>query len=199
MGSYHHPRACSHVADPPKTLEKPVLPDNYNSLGPAEKPQVDELHRRRVLFYLYMVFNGGLNKRHLAGTRDPRVLLTQHLVERAEKQWSGDVSSLKGALIRITVNWDHYNAELPNPVPCPRSFTESEVEMHYEQEPTWFQMNSLAEYWKSELQGMSDDGWVRTEAYEDAIKNNMELKITKRRLNRFIGYPAKRDAAAMSL
>ncbi|KMU77929.1 hypothetical protein CISG_06772 [Coccidioides immitis RMSCC 3703] len=48
--------------------------------------------------------------------------------------------------------------------------------MHYEQEPTWFQMNSLVEYWKSELQGLSDDGWVRTEAYEDVVKKNMELK-----------------------
>ncbi|EEH11544.1 predicted protein [Histoplasma capsulatum G186AR] len=57
----------------PKTLEKPVLPDNYDSLGP------DELHRRRVLFYLYMLFDSGLNERHLSGMRDPHVLLTQHL------------------------------------------------------------------------------------------------------------------------
>ncbi|EER39370.1 conserved hypothetical protein [Histoplasma capsulatum H143] len=121
---------------PPKTLEKPVLPDNYDSLGPEEKSQVDELHRRRVLFYLYKVFNGGLNERHLSGMRDPHVLLTQHL--------------------------DNYNAELPNPVRCPISFTEFEVEMHYNQEPTWFQMNGLVEYWKSEMQGLSDDGWART-------------------------------------
>ncbi|OJD22058.1 hypothetical protein ACJ73_06598 [Blastomyces percursus] len=140
---------------PPKTLEKPVLPDNYHSLGPEEKSQVDELHRRRALFYLYMVFNGGLNEQHLAGMRDPRVLLTQRLVAR---------------------NWDHFTVELSNPFPCPISFTESEVELYYGQEPTWVQVNGLVEYWKSELQGMRNDGWVRTEAYEDAIKKNMELK-----------------------
>ncbi|KAL2365647.1 hypothetical protein RJZ56_001407 [Blastomyces dermatitidis] len=151
LATGHPPMLQSPDNPPPKTLEKPVLPDNYHSLSPEEKSYVDELYRRRVLFYLYMVFNGGLNKQHLAGMRDPCVLLTQHLVERMEKQWSGDIFSLKGALIHITENWDHYNAELPN------------------------HMNGLVEYWKSELQGMSDDGWVRTEAFEDAIKKNMEL------------------------
>ncbi|KAK2809204.1 hypothetical protein FQN50_004040 [Emmonsiellopsis sp. PD_5] len=172
----HPPILQSPDHPPPQALEKPVLPDDYDSLNPEEKSQADELHRRRVLFYLYTVFNGGLNQRHLSGMRDPRVLLTQHLVERAEKQWSGDNFSLKGALIRITENWDHFSASLPEPVPCPISFTRSEIDMHYEQEPTWFQMNSLVEYWKSELQGLSDDGWVRTEAYEDVMKKNMELK-----------------------
>ncbi|KKZ68406.1 hypothetical protein EMCG_00175 [[Emmonsia] crescens] len=152
LATGHPPMLQSPDNPPPQTLKKPVLPENYDSLSPEEKSQVDELHRRRVLFYLYMVFNGGLNERHLSGMRDPRVLLTQHLVERAEKQWSGDTFSLKGALIRVTENWDHYNAELPK------------------------SMNGLVEYWKSELQGLSDDGWVRTEAYEDTIKKNMELK-----------------------
>ncbi|KMU86855.1 hypothetical protein CIHG_04795 [Coccidioides immitis H538.4] len=176
LATGHPPMLQSPDHPPPQTLEKPVLPNDYDSFSPEEKSQADELHRRRVLFYLYMVFNGGLNKRHLSGLRDPRVLLTQHLVERAEKQWSGDVFSLKAALIRITENWDHFSASLPEPVPCPISFARSEIDMHYEQEPTWFQMNSLVEYWKSELQGLSDDGWVRTEAYEDVVKKNMELK-----------------------
>ncbi|EER37827.1 phosphotransferase enzyme family protein [Histoplasma capsulatum H143] len=176
LATGHPPMLQSPDHPPPQTLEKPVLPDDYDSLSLEEKSQADELHRRRVLFHLYMVFNGGLNKRHLSGMRDPRVLLTQHLVERAEKQWSGDTFSLKGALIRITENWDHFSASLPVPVPCPISFTRSEIDTHYEQEPTWFQMNSLVEYWKSELQNLCDDGWVRTEAYEDAVKKNMELK-----------------------
>ncbi|KAM5496027.1 hypothetical protein McaMca56_005058 [Microsporum canis] len=37
-------------------------------------------------------------------------------------------------------------------------------------------MNGLVEYWKSELGGLNDDGWVRTEAYDDAVKKSMELK-----------------------
>ncbi|KAK2766740.1 hypothetical protein FQN54_006054 [Arachnomyces sp. PD_36] len=176
LATGHPPMLQSPDNPPPQTLEKPVLPDDYDTLSPEMKSQVDELHRRRVLFYLYMVFNGGLNKRHLSGMKDPRVLVTQHLVERAEKQWSGDTFSLKGALIRITENWDHFNASLPEPIPCPISFSKSEIDTHYEQEPTWFQMNGLVEYWKSELQGLSDDGWVRTEAYEDVVKKNMELK-----------------------
>ncbi|PGH15924.1 hypothetical protein AJ79_02091 [Helicocarpus griseus UAMH5409] len=165
LATGHPPMLHSPDHPPPQTLEKPTLPDDYELLGSEEKSQADELHRRRVLFYLYMVFNGGLNGRHLAGMRDSRVLLTQHLVERAEKQWSGDTLSLKGALIRISENWDHFSTSLPDPVACPISFSKSEVDTHYEKEPTWFQMN-----------GIGDDGWVRAEDYEDAVKKNVELK-----------------------
>ncbi|GBF59736.1 altered inheritance of mitochondria protein 9 [Trichophyton mentagrophytes] len=172
-----HPRLFqSPDQPPPRTLEKPSLPDNYQSLDLEQKSQADELYRRRTLFYIYMAFNGGLNKKHLSGMKDPRVLLSQHLVERAEKQWSGDVFSLKGALIRIYENWHLFNAHLSEPVPCPISFTQSEIDAYYEQEPTWFEMNGLVEYWKSELGGLGDDGWVKTEAYEDTLKKNMELK-----------------------
>ncbi|EGE01928.1 phosphotransferase enzyme family protein [Trichophyton equinum CBS 127.97] len=176
LATGHPPLFQSPDQPPPRTLEKPSLPDNHESLDPEQKSQADELYRRRTLFYIYMAFNGGLNKKHLSGMKDPRVLLSQHLVERAEKQWSGDVFSLKGALIRIYENWHLFNAHLSEPVPCPISFTQSEVDAYYEQEPTWFEMNGLVEYWKSELGGLGDDGWVRTEAYEDTLKKSMELK-----------------------
>lgn len=172
----HPPFLQSPDDPPPPILQKPALPDDYDSLGPEEKSQVDELYRRQSLFYIYTAFNGGLNKRHLSGMRDPRVLLTQHLVERAEKQWSGDVFSLKGALIRVIENWHRFNEALPKPVPCPISFSKSEVEAYYEQEPNWFEANFLIEYWKSELGGLNDDGWVRTEMYEDTVKKSLELK-----------------------
>ncbi|KAF3893940.1 hypothetical protein GTR04_3623 [Trichophyton interdigitale] len=176
LATGHPPLFQSPDQPPPRTLEKPSLPDNYQSLDLEQKSQADELYRRRTLFYIYMAFNGGLNKKHLSGMKDPRVLLSQHLVERAEKQWSGDVFSLKGALIRIYENWHLFNAHLSEPVPCPISFTQSEIDAYYEQEPTWFEMNGLVEYWKSELGGLGDDGWVKTEAYEDTLKKNMELK-----------------------
>ncbi|DAA75079.1 TPA_exp: Uncharacterized protein A8136_2177 [Trichophyton benhamiae CBS 112371] len=176
LATGHPPMFQSPDQPPPRTLEKPSLPDNYDSLDPKQKSQADELYRRRTLFYIYMAFNGGLNKKHLSGMKDPRVLLSQHLVERAEKQWSGDVFSLKGALIRIYENWHLFNAHLSEPLPCPISFTQSEIDAYYEQEPTWFEMNGLVEYWKSELGGLGDDGWVRTEAYEDTLKKSMELK-----------------------
>ncbi|EZF79840.1 hypothetical protein H110_08353 [Trichophyton rubrum MR1448] len=176
LATGHPPMFQSPDQPPPKTLEKPSLPDNYDSLDPEQKSQADELYRRRTLFYIYMAFNGGLNKKHLSGMKDPRVLLSQHLVECAEKQWSGDVFGLKGALIRIYENWHLFNAHLSEPLPCPISFTQSEIDAYYEQEPTWFEMNGLFEYWKSELGGLGDDGWVRTEAYEDTEKKSIKLK-----------------------
>lgn len=124
-----------------------------------------------------MAFNGGLNERHLSAMQDPRVLLTQHLVDRAEKKWSGDTFSLKGALIRVAENWNAFRtrSDLPEPVPCPISFPASEVDMYYEQEPTWFQMNALMEYWRSELQ-VSDDGWVKSESYDELVEKSKEMK-----------------------
>ncbi|KAE8397671.1 hypothetical protein BDV37DRAFT_265137 [Aspergillus pseudonomiae] len=89
-------------SEPPKGLEKPSLPENYSSLSPEEQSNADELHRRRMLFYMYMVFNGRDNKAHLEALRYPLMSLRQHIVDRAGRQWSGNVITLKGALIRLT-------------------------------------------------------------------------------------------------
>lgn len=69
-----------------QTSQKSALSDEYDSLDSEKKSQVDELHKRRVLFYIYMMFNNDLNKRHLSEMSDSRVLLIQHLVEKVEKQ-----------------------------------------------------------------------------------------------------------------
>jgi hypothetical protein len=47
---------------PPKGIEKLSLPEDYASLSPEEKSHTNELHRRRMLFYLYVVFNGKITK-----------------------------------------------------------------------------------------------------------------------------------------
>lgn len=63
--------------------------------------QVDELIRRQSLYYMYRVFNGGLDKIYLG------VLQRQHVVDFAGSQWSGNLISLRGALMRIREFWDH--------------------------------------------------------------------------------------------
>ncbi|KFY76276.1 hypothetical protein V498_09687 [Pseudogymnoascus sp. VKM F-4517 (FW-2822)] len=68
---------------PPKDYASPSLPENYASLNAEEKEYADELHRRRMLFYLYMIFNGKDNKDHLAALRTPLLAQRQHLIERA--------------------------------------------------------------------------------------------------------------------
>ncbi len=72
--------------EPSKGFEKPSLPENYDSLSSEEKIQADELHRRRMLFYLYMIFNAKNNKPHLDALRHPILMPCQHLVDRAGRQ-----------------------------------------------------------------------------------------------------------------
>lgn len=92
-------------SEPPKGLEKPSLPENNESLGPEEKAHADELHRRRMLFWLYMIFNGKDNEAHLAALRYPLLPLRQQAVDRAGRQWSGNIITLKGELLRLVEQW----------------------------------------------------------------------------------------------
>ncbi|KAI9844752.1 MAG: Phosphotransferase enzyme [Sclerophora amabilis] len=163
-------------SSPPKGLEKPALPHDYDLLSPEERSHADELHRRKVLYYLYRVFNGGLNKQHLEALRDPFLLPRQHLVDRAGRQWSGNLITLRGALIRIVENWDSAAAAASEVSGCPVKFDESEVEEHYKQEPDWLDFNLVVDHWRSELGDLSEEGWLRTDLYEDAVEKNKALK-----------------------
>ncbi|PGH06237.1 hypothetical protein AJ80_08206 [Polytolypa hystricis UAMH7299] len=104
-----YPRAFENPEiNEPLDLEEPKLPAEYDSLGVEEKAEADELYRRQTLFHYYHIFNGVLNKAHLSALRDPLLHLRKHLVDRASRQWSGNLITLMGALWRdeIGVNED---------------------------------------------------------------------------------------------
>lgn len=164
--------------EPPRGFEKPSLPADYESLDPEEKSHADELHRRRMLFYLYMVFNGKDNKPHLDALRYPLLALCQHLVDRAGRQWSGNIISLKGALIRLVAHWDQLAAEAgkSEKIKCPVHFDTDDVEEFYRIEENWFKATILLEYWRSLLDDLGQDGWVRNESYEKVVEINRQLK-----------------------
>ncbi|KZF19208.1 hypothetical protein L228DRAFT_224932, partial [Xylona heveae TC161] len=161
---------------PPKNLEKPSLPEDYASLPPEEKAYADELHRRRMLFYLYMVFNGRDNQSHLDALYYPLLALRQHLVTRAEKPWSGNIVTLKGALIRLVACWDQLIADRGQHMSCPVHFDPSDVEEFYQLEENWFKMNILTEHWLSLLDDLGQDGWVRNESYDSVVQLNQQLR-----------------------
>ncbi|KFX95015.1 hypothetical protein O988_06034 [Pseudogymnoascus sp. VKM F-3808] len=119
---------------PPKDYAAPSLPENYASLNPEEKSYADELHRRRMLFYLYMIFNGKDNKDHFSAMRTPVLAQRQHLIERAGMQWTGNTVTLKGALMRVVDGWGFFALEGHGKVECPISFSAEESEAFYELE-----------------------------------------------------------------
>ncbi|KAG5304196.1 phosphotransferase enzyme family protein [Histoplasma capsulatum G186AR] len=169
-----HPKLFENPdAEPPETLEAPKPPEGYDSLDSEIKSRVDELLRRQRLFYFYRVFNGAKNKLHLSAFYDPLLLPRQHLVEYAGRQWNGNLMTLRGALIRIHEYWSLLPTKIEK---CPIDFPEAELKKHFEEEPTWFDATALVNYWRDELGGLSEEGWVRTEMYDHAVKQNETLK-----------------------
>ena len=161
--------------EPPTGLVPPKYPDGYDTMSPQDKAQVDELIRRQSLFYLYRVFNGGLNKVHLKALQDPLILARQHLVDLAGRQWSGNLMTLRGALMRMRDIWLHVPGRDEN-FECPIGFSEQEISEQTENEPMWYNLNMLVNHWRDELGGLSEEGWVRTEQYDSAVKRNRSLR-----------------------
>lgn len=158
---------------PPTDLEQPSLPTNYSSLSPNERSLADELHRRRMLFWLYIVFTGTYNADHLAVLRVPMLHLRQELVDRAGRPWNGNYITLKGLLIRAIEHWDQLALNSGN---CPIQFSDPEKEEFFHIEDGWLRMNILVEHWRSELFHVSQDGWVRNEVFRDTVEKNRELR-----------------------
>ncbi|RAL11096.1 phosphotransferase enzyme family protein [Aspergillus homomorphus CBS 101889] len=170
-----YPRAFENP-DPEQspTLEGPSLPLDNEALSPEEKAEAEEPYRRRLLFYYYRIFNGHSNKPHIEALRDPILLPRQHLVGRAGRQWNGNLIILKEALLRMTEYWPH----LPDTkgVSCPVHFTDTEVAEFGEQEQLWFQLNSPVNHWRDQVGGVSEDGWISNDRYDDTVRKIAELK-----------------------
>ncbi|KOC13488.1 hypothetical protein AFLA70_11g005480 [Aspergillus flavus AF70] len=95
------------------------------------------------------------------------------LVDRAGRQWSGNLMTLKGALIRMTEYWPN----LPDTkgVNCPVQFTNAELEEFFEKEEQLFQLNAVVNLWREQIGGASEDGWISNENYESARQKVVEL------------------------
>ena len=158
---------------PPKDLKQPYLPTNYSALPSNEKSLADDLHRRRMLFWLYIVFTGNYNPDHLAVLRLPMLYLRQELVDRAGRPWNGNFMTLKGLLIRAVQHWGQLALNLGG---CPIQFSDTEKEEFFNVEEDWIKMNILVEHWRSELFHVSQDGWVRNEVFRDAVEENRKLR-----------------------
>lgn len=154
-------------------FEEPSLPPEYETLPADKKFEADELQRRRLISYYYRIFNGHLNKAHLEALRDPILFPRQHLVDRAGKQWSGNLMTLKGALVLMADYWPHLS---DIGIPYPVRFTDAELDGFYEQEQLWFNINKLVDHWREQIEVTSEDGWVSNEHFEEAVRKSAELE-----------------------
>lgn len=169
-----YPRAFENPDDMlPPDLVMPKLPENFLSLNTESQIAIRELHRRRLFFYGYRVLNGAFNKTHIDCLRDPLLLGRQMLVDRAGRQWAGNLVTLKGAVVRMARFGEH----LPDVkgVECPVRFDDPELEEFADTEDMWLKMSFMLEQWRQRACGMSEEGWVRNGDYEEAKRKLAEL------------------------
>jgi hypothetical protein len=70
--------------------------------------------------------------------------------------------------------WPH----LPNTadVSCPVQFSEAELAEIYEQEENLFTVNTVVNYWHERVGGLTEEGWISNEGYDEAVRKIAELK-----------------------
>lgn len=107
---------------------------NYATLSSQEKLEADEVYQRRLLLYYYCIFNGHYNKLHLKALRDPILAPRQHLINRAGRQWNGNLITLKGALTWMVECWSHSPDTKGHH--CPVQFASDELDDFHDQEQT---------------------------------------------------------------
>lgn len=61
-------------------------------------------------------------------------------------------------------------------VACPVQFIDAEMD-GFEQEQLWFDLNKAVEFWQEQV-GVSEDGWVSNEDYEETVQRVAELKAS---------------------
>ncbi|KAL2011510.1 hypothetical protein VTN00DRAFT_4228 [Thermoascus crustaceus] len=81
-------------------------------------------------------------------------------------------------LNQLVAHWDHLAAEAgkSEKIKCPVQFDADDVEEFYRIEENWFKATILLEYWRSLLDDLGQDRWVRNESYEKVVEINRQLK-----------------------
>jgi aminoglycoside phosphotransferase (APT) family kinase protein len=155
------------------TITFPQLPADLATRPLADQVAAREVHRRRVLFHTYRVFNQHLNKPHLHALNDPLQFDRQILVDAASWQWCGNLVTLKSRLIRAVTYFEH----LPDVagIACPVSFSPVELDGSADTEDTWIKASMWVEVWCARVPRMEEEGWVENGEYEEAKRQLKEL------------------------
>ncbi|KAF2676035.1 hypothetical protein K458DRAFT_447727 [Lentithecium fluviatile CBS 122367] len=151
----------------PLNLNEPKLPENFESLPAEEQAASRDLHRRRLLLFIYYIFKGHPNQPHLTALQDPLLLGRRMLVDRAGRQWEGNLVTLKGALVRTAQFWEHL-PDVDESTTMSNEFTETE--------DTWLKMTFAVDFWRQRVCNMTEEGWVRNEDYDEVKKKLEDLK-----------------------
>ncbi|OQE08479.1 hypothetical protein PENVUL_c009G05046 [Penicillium vulpinum] len=132
-----HPKMFQH--SPPASLENlepGTEPPEYAQMNTQEQAEIDYHLRISNISYRYRVSNSAVNKLHLGALRDSLVFLRQRRVEYSGRQWLGDPTTLRGALMYLNDIWDEVPGKDASPE-SPIRFSEEEVQDYEKTKECW--------------------------------------------------------------
>ncbi|KAI2983818.1 hypothetical protein CBS147344_7546 [Aspergillus niger] len=136
--------------------------------------KLDEIHRRRVVHFLYAALTKRLNQDHYDAIFDQSVILRQRLFKSAGTPWEGESVSLRAELIRSISNWSAnvQTTDIAPPVEYPEDVVRETFDLDMQQKEADVAMEQMRH-----ALGVDVLGWVPNEGYEAARRLACDMKV----------------------
>lgn len=166
----------------PQGAVQPQLPENFNTLSPAEKKlaedRLSELRLKKFYELASRKFNPLLIKAMdaMRNDDDPTTFIF-HIVGQSSTDGPMPIREL---LIQIYEKWDRIMKDRDLKIPCPISFSKKEVDDNRQWAEAYGEFESLR------FQLLGKEGWVSHEEYDEAMRrwedNKAKLDLLRERL-----------------
>ncbi|KAI6879690.1 hypothetical protein KC360_g7781 [Hortaea werneckii] len=174
------PSSLQNYGDPDsEELKKPEFPSNLDELDEDDRLRELELYRRRHTHYYYIGATiTKLNSHYKAMSHD-RGMFQKKLYQHAVAPWEGNSIPLKADLVMLSKNWSELTKGdiegKRRTATCPISLQQQDadetIDKMLEQEDIDKKMGTVRD-----AIGISTDGWVSSERYDDAVAAAKDIK-----------------------
>lgn len=144
-------------------------------LPDMEQALARQLYRRRRVACFYRVFNGNLNKPHIAALRDPLRIGRQMLVDTVSKRWVGNIVPSKSIIMCAVSIGNIYLTSLACHA-CPVNLSKGELDEIARTEEQWARVGMQMAEWTAKTHNMNEEGWVSNGHYRKAKSQMEEVK-----------------------
>ncbi|KAF9484965.1 hypothetical protein BDN70DRAFT_903421 [Pholiota conissans] len=158
-----------HIA-PSLIRKNPILSHfcmRHSDLQPAKPKlgEMQEIYRRRLVHYHYVVNTAKYNKLHYMTLTEPMALSRFRLFSASSDMWGGETRPLKVPLIHATERWKEFTGD---DAPCPIAFDAEDVARTEKFDETQRGANENIETLRNII-GCGEDSWVPAEHYFEAM------------------------------
>lgn len=155
------------------------LPEDLDDLDEEDREKELELYRRPHLHFYYVGATAKKNDRHFQALMHPVGLFRRKIFQHAGEPWEGNNIPLKANLVRMQQQWDSLELDTTKisvgQPKCPLSVDEAEADTILDAAVKQEEADSQMEILRNVI-GISTDGWVTHEMYNDAVARASEMK-----------------------